>query len=424
MVGWRHTLLLLLSRSGSGSVLPGSGSGSSSSGSGSGGSCLATLRASCSTDRVRAHSPFAHEPCDICAGKLQHELRAAGCTHAQIVRYCADDAAPMPSVEVAPGVHLPMITMGGVNTTVDVDYPDSGNYSLWLQLGGRGFDSAWEYRTQRAIAAAIRESGLPRSALFVTTKIPGSLHGGCCGCPGAAPPGQWPPCLAKCHGVCFPASGHYTPQMAKDYIQADLEALGDVGSIDLLLMHEPCDYIAPYPYNASKETASIWLAMEQAMREMPDKIKAIGVSNFDANMLRLLADDPATTITPAVNQCRMSAGEFDKPTADYCRAHGITYQACKIVILSRFVAVRLANPKASPPLQTPRCTGPGSRRRRSSRRSATRTGSATSRWSCAGSLSWAFLWCVVGHFSTIISRSMVYGSINITFLKKLQEIII
>ena len=43
----------------------------------------------------------------------------------------------------------------------------------------------------------------------------------------------------------------YTPEMAKDYIQQDLAALGDVGSIDLLLMHEPCDYIAPYPYNAS-----------------------------------------------------------------------------------------------------------------------------------------------------------------------------
>jgi hypothetical protein len=172
--------------------------------------------------------------------------------------------AVIPRVDVAPGVALPMLTMGGV---VQPGYPDPSNYSLWLELGGRGFDSAWEYQTEKSIAAAIRASGLPRSEVFVTSKIPGSLHGGCCGCPGAMPPGQWPPCQPgkngqpACHGVCFPASGHYTPAQAKQYIARDLEDLGpDIGYIDLLLMHEPCDYIAPYPYNASAETAGALLA--------------------------------------------------------------------------------------------------------------------------------------------------------------------
>ena len=78
---------------------------------------------------------------------------------------------PIPTVEVAPGVRLPMVTMGGVNATDYPTYPDYTNYSLWLEVGGRGFDSAWEYRTQRGIGEAIRASGLPRHEIFVTTKM-------------------------------------------------------------------------------------------------------------------------------------------------------------------------------------------------------------------------------------------------------------
>jgi hypothetical protein len=77
----------------------------------------------------------------------------------------SSSSSPIPRVEVAPGVELPMLTMGGV---VQEGYPDPSNYSLWLELGGRGFDSAWEYQTEKSIAAAIRASGLPRSEIFIT----------------------------------------------------------------------------------------------------------------------------------------------------------------------------------------------------------------------------------------------------------------
>jgi 2,5-diketo-D-gluconate reductase A len=231
----------------------------------------------------------------------------------------------IPTVEIAPGVNLPMITMGGVNQP---DYPDNTDYGLWLKLGGRGFDSAWEYGTQGTIAGNMSASKIPRSELFLTTKIPGSLHGGCCGCPGAGPAGT---CLQKCHGVCFPASGHYTAANATSYIMKDLKTLFDNGVdyIDLLLLHEPCDYLAPYPYNASAETSAVYGAMEAAFRSqdpaLKGRIKAIGVSNFDANMLTLLSR--TNQVVPAVNQCRMSVGQYDAATHEYCRAHGITYQA-------------------------------------------------------------------------------------------------
>ena len=237
---------------------------------------------------------------------------------------------PIPSVEIAPNVFLPMLTMGGV---VQKGYPDNTNYSLWLDLGGRGFDSAWEYGTQTAIAEAIKASGVPRADIFITTKIPGSIHNGCCGCPNAKSEAQG---CAHCHGVpgpttCFPTAGYYTPDMAKNFITKDLELLAAAGVdyIDMLLMHEPADYLAPYPYNASKETSGVFGAMEEAFYStdpiFAGKIKAIGVSNFDTDMLTQLATTNPKT-TPVVNQCRMTVGAYDKATHDYCVQHGITYQ--------------------------------------------------------------------------------------------------
>lgn len=234
----------------------------------------------------------------------------------------------IPTVEIAPSVRMPFVTLGGVNRSLYPDYPDYSNYSLWLQLGGRGFDSAWEYRTQGGIARAMVKSGITRSELFLTTKIPGSLHGGCCGCPGAGPPGT---CLAKCHGVCFPASGHYTAKDATRYIREELATLRNNGVeyVDLLLLHEPCDYLAPYPYNASAECSQVYGAMEAALTsddpELKGRIRALGVSNFDATMLQQLAR--TNKIVPAVNQCRMSVGEYDAATHEYCKQHNITYQA-------------------------------------------------------------------------------------------------
>ena len=71
------------------------------------------------------------------------------------------------------------------------------------------------------------------------------------------------------------------------------------------------------------------LAMEAAYQSedpaLKGRIKAIGVSNFDANMLSLLAQ--TNKVIPAVNQCRMSVGEYDAATHAYCKEHRIAYQA-------------------------------------------------------------------------------------------------
>ena len=42
--------------------------------------------------------------------------------------------ASIPTVEIAPNVHLPFLTMGGVNATYQPDYHDYSNYTLWLEV--------------------------------------------------------------------------------------------------------------------------------------------------------------------------------------------------------------------------------------------------------------------------------------------------
>ena len=44
-----------------------------------------------------------------------------------------------------------------------------------MRLGFRHVDTAYEYGTQAAVGKALRVSGLPREAVFVTTKIPGPV---------------------------------------------------------------------------------------------------------------------------------------------------------------------------------------------------------------------------------------------------------
>jgi diketogulonate reductase-like aldo/keto reductase len=43
-----------------------------------------------------------------------------------------------------------------------------------IESGGRGIDCAWDYFNQGKVAEAIKASGVPRSELFITTKIPGA----------------------------------------------------------------------------------------------------------------------------------------------------------------------------------------------------------------------------------------------------------
>lgn len=134
------------------------------------------------------------------------------------------------------GVQLPMVGFG----TWDVR-GEKGRRCILdaLELGCRLIDTAQMYGNEAIVGEAVRESGLPRQDIFITTKL------------------------------YRPSAGY---QKAKAGIEKSLHEL-QTDYIDLVLIHEPYEN-APEMYEALKE--AYWAG----------KIRAIGVSNFDAQRYR------------------------------------------------------------------------------------------------------------------------------------------
>lgn len=173
-------------------------------------------------------------------------------------------------------------------------------------IGGVGVDSAWDYGNQANLSLMIKASGKPRSAFFITSKVPAGDHmPGTPGVPGA--------CAAN-------------PNASLAYVRDSLRLLG-VGQLDLVLIHSSCaNYDPPVPDAAASDNA-LWQGLMQA-KEL-GLTRAIGVSNFNAAQLQLLKGE-----TPAVNQIAISIMPFwgnkhghDDVTLEFCAAHSITPQS-------------------------------------------------------------------------------------------------
>eukprot|EP00937_MAST-01D_sp_MAST-1D-sp2_P001885 g1885.t1 len=198
---------------------------------------------------------------------------------------------------------MPLINCGGTAQSQRAGDHWS-NYTEFLRQGGRGLDTALTYtdHTNLQIAAAIEaHPDIAREELWVTTKVP------------------------CCPGTPFCARGEYNGTVLEDVKKNN--ALLRLPWTDLTLLHHPCD--------TAEHTISRWIELEAALAA--GLTKAIGVSNFDHELLAALAADPRTKITPAVNQCNHAVGNHNAShspksggsdaTVAYCRAQGISYSA-------------------------------------------------------------------------------------------------
>lgn len=125
-----------------------------------------------------------------------------------------------------------------------------------INSGYRLIDTAAAYMNEEAVGAAIKESGVDRSELFITTKL-------------------------------WVQDADY--ESAKKAIETSLEKLG-LDYLDLYLIHQPMgDYVGAYR------------AMEEAYKE--GKLRAIGVCNFYPARLADLCE--TVDMIPAVNQIEL-----------------------------------------------------------------------------------------------------------------------
>ena len=156
----------------------------------------------------------------------------------------------MEYLALAGGVQMPMLGYGTWQLR-----GDAGRRSIRqaLEVGYRLLDTARMYENEEIVGQAVRESGLDREEIFLTTKL------------------------------CQTSAGY---EKARRDIDASLRALG-TDYADLVLIHEPYE-----------EAPAMYRALQEARRE--GKVRAIGVSNFTWEEYERLARICGEA--PAVNQ--------------------------------------------------------------------------------------------------------------------------
>ncbi|EHJ56121.1 hypothetical protein HMPREF9318_00606 [Streptococcus urinalis FB127-CNA-2] len=160
-----------------------------------------------------------------------------------------------------------------------------------IELGYRHIDTAQAYGNEKGVGKGIKESGIARESLFVTTKI---------------------------------AAEHKDYESAAKSIDQSLEDLG-LEYLDLMIIH------SPQPWNEWRETdknfdqgnLEAWKALEDAQKA--GKVKSIGVSNFfEKDLDNILKNGH---VKPAVNQILAHIGNTPFDLIDYCQSKDIQVEA-------------------------------------------------------------------------------------------------
>ncbi|HJU03000.1 MAG TPA: aldo/keto reductase [Actinomycetes bacterium] len=174
---------------------------------------------------------------------------------------------------LADGNQIPLLALGVWQVP---DGPECENAVRWaLELGYRHIDTAQAYGNEASVGRALRDSGVPRDEVFLTTKF------------------------------------HPTRKDPEAEVQRSLERLG-VDQVDLYIIHWP----------AGGPTWA-WPGMERARER--GFARSIGVSNFSlAETDRLLAQ---VTTPPVINQVQFSPFEFRRRLLQGCEERGVVLEA-------------------------------------------------------------------------------------------------
>ena len=165
-----------------------------------------------------------------------------------------------------------------------------------LEAGYRHLDTATMYGNEAEVGRALKNSGVPRDEVFVTTKLPPQR------------------------------AGH-----ERATLDASLKALG-VGAVDLWLIH--------WPPNRGRSVA-VWREFVIARDE--GRARAIGVSNYGIDEIDELT--AATGVPPAVNQIRFGPSLYDPKLVAQHRERGVVvegYSPFKTTNLNDPVLTRIA----------------------------------------------------------------------------------
>lgn len=183
-----------------------------------------------------------------------------------------------PAVVLADGTSIPRLGLG-VWQIPDDDAAAAVRTAL--ASGYRGVDTAAIYGNEAGVGRGVRESGLPREEVHVTTKVWNSAQG-------------YDSTIAAC--------------------RASLARLG-MDYVDLYLIH--------WPVPSKDRYVATWRAL-LALRE-EGLARSVGVSNFTAAHVRRLIDE--TGVTPVVNQVELHPRFQQAELRAFHAEHGIVTEA-------------------------------------------------------------------------------------------------
>lgn len=181
------------------------------------------------------------------------------------------------TLPLLPGVEIPRVGLGVYQAARGEETKHA--VAEALRLGYRHIDTARIYGNEQDVGAAVRESGIARAEIFVTTKLWNDDHG---------------------------------YDAARKGFEVSLKRLG-LEYVDLFLLHWP----------VPRKRLDSWRALEELQAE--GRIRAIGVSNFMVHHLEeLLA---SAKVVPAVNQIEVSPFLQQGGVRAFCAKHDIVVEA-------------------------------------------------------------------------------------------------
>ncbi len=186
----------------------------------------------------------------------------------------------VPAIELNDGARIPQLGFGVYQVEPD---ETAGAVKTALDIGYRHIDTAEMYQNEAGVGQGVRDSGLDRADVFITSKLNNGFH---------------------------------QPDDARRAFDETLSKLG-FDYVDLFLIHWPL----PTLYDG--DFVSTWQTLEEFKRD--GRAKSIGVSNFQVPHLERLAKETGTV--PAVNQIEVHPYFVNEEVRRYGADHGIVTEA-------------------------------------------------------------------------------------------------
>lgn len=185
----------------------------------------------------------------------------------------------IPQTKLNTGAKMPVIGFGTWKLEEGEEVKRA--MAIALDSGYRLIDTAMIYGNERDVGEAIKESGIPRKEIFVTTKLWNSYQG---------------------YKTALAAFDESLERLALDYV-------------DLYLIHWP----------ATAKRRESWRALSKLHKE--GRARAIGVSNYTIAHLAELIE--GSDVIPAVNQIELHPFIYkdQQPIVEFCQKHGIVIEA-------------------------------------------------------------------------------------------------